>query len=168
MSKTANKEISVDMDEVKEAQIYEIGYLLVPTLGEEELPKAYGDLKAMIENMGGLIIFDEMPKFINLAYPMLKVVSNVRNHFDTAYFGWIKFELPAEKIADIKKKLDTDVNTIRFLIIKTVRENTISQKKFISKDSFRRKSIQKDTPSEPIEINKEELDKEIDAMIIEE
>lgn len=165
MSKTVNKEASVDANDQKEGQIYEIGYLFVPTLSEEELPKAYGDLKAMIEGAGGSIISDEMPKFINLAYPMLKVVSNVRNNFDTAYFGWVKFEMDSSNIDSIKKKLDMDINTIRFLITKTVRENTIAQKKFVSKETIRRKTMPREDMAEPVEINKEELDKEIDAMV---
>lgn len=165
MSKTVNKEASMDVNEAKEGQIYEIGYLFVPTLSEEELPKVYGDLKAMIEGVGGVIISDEMPKLINLAYPMLKVVSNVRNNFDTAYFGWVKFELGSDKIEDIKKKLHMDVNTIRFLITKTVRENTIAQKKFVSKETIRRKTMPTAEAAAPVEINKEELDKEIDAMV---
>ncbi len=165
MSKTVNKEALVDANDQNEPKIYEIGYLFVPTLSEEELPKVYGDLKAMVESAGGIMIADEMPKFINLAYPMLKIVSNVRNHFDTAYFGWLKFEMSADKIGEIKKQLDLDINTIRFLIIKTVRENTIAQKKFVPRDTVRRKIVAKDEGAEPVEINKEEIDKEIDAMI---
>lgn len=165
MSKTANKEALIDANEGKEAQIYEIGYLFVPTLSEENLPKAYGDMKALIENSKGMIISDEMPKIMNLAYTMQKIVSNVRSKFDTAYFGWVKFEMPADMISEVKKKLDFDPNVIRFLIIKTVRENTIAQKKFISKDSIRRKTTIREEDKEPVEINKEELDKEIDAMI---
>ncbi len=165
MSKTVNKEALVDANDQKEPKIYEIGYLFVPTLSEEELPKVYGDLKAMVEGAGGVMIADEMPKFINLAYPMLKIVSNVRNHFDTAYFGWLKFEMSGDKIGEIKKQLDLDINTIRFLIIKTVRENTIAQKKFVPRDGVRRKIATKEEGAEPVEINKEEIDKEIDAMI---
>ncbi|MFA6274463.1 MAG: hypothetical protein WC662_04855, partial [Candidatus Paceibacterota bacterium] len=70
--------VEVDNIEVN-ARVYEVGYLLVPTISEEEVPVIYGNLKELISSFGGELIFDEMPKMMNLAYPMLKVVQNVRN-----------------------------------------------------------------------------------------
>ena len=121
-----------------DGRIYELGYLLTPTISEENLSVNYGNLKDLIVNFGGEIISDEMPKMISLAYTMLSVTQNVRNKFDTAYFGWVKFEIIPEKILELKKKLDIDSNFIRFLILKTVRENTIAAKRFIHKDSRRK------------------------------
>ena len=37
---------------------------------------------------------------------MLKVVANVRNKFNTAYLGWVKFTMDSDKILELKKKLD--------------------------------------------------------------
>ena len=88
------------------SRIYEVGYLLVPTLSEENVPGVYSGLKDLVVGFGGEIISDEMPKMIPIAYSMLKVVQNVRNKFNTAYFGWIKFEISADKISEIKKKLE--------------------------------------------------------------
>jgi ribosomal protein S6 len=149
------------------SRIYEIGYLLVPTISEENVPVNYGNLKDLVVSLGGEIIFDEMPKMINLAYSMPKVVQNVRSKFDSAYFGWVKFEINPEKVLELKKKLDLDVNIIRFLILKTVRENTIAAKRFIGKD-MRRKvfTAKKEGEGEAIApIDEKEIDKEIDAMV---
>ena len=60
-----------------------------------------------------------------------------------------------------------DVNLIRFLIVKTVRENTIAAKRFIHRDS-KRKALytKKEGENESsMPINKEEIDKEIEALV---
>ncbi len=160
-----------DMDtEVKNEangkQVYELGYLLVPTLTEENFPVVYNSIKDLVSSFEGEYISEEMPKMIPLAYQMVKVVSNIRHKFTTGYFGWIKFTMDKEKIGELKKKLDLDPNVIRFLILKTVKENTMATKKFVGKDSaYRKSATKKEEGVEAEPINKEELDKEIDAMV---
>ena len=150
-----------------EGRIYEVGYLLVPTISEEELPVHYGNLKELVASLGGDIIADEMPKMISLAYPMHKTLQNVINKFDSAYFGWVKFSMDPEKVLELDKKLKLDLGIIRFLTIKTVKENTIAAKRFVHRDMLRRKppTMKKEGEEEAAPINKEEVDKEIDAMV---
>ena len=150
-----------------EDRVYEVGYLLMPTIAGEEVPALYGNLKELVTSLGGEIIADEMPKTISLAYTMFKMVSNIRSKFDTAYFGWVKFGMNPEKILKLKNHLDLDPNFLRFLILKTVRENTIATKRFVQRDMSRRKTpMQKKDESEIVApINKEEIDKEIDALV---
>ncbi len=159
-----------EIPEVEEstAKIYEIGYLLVPTIAQEDVGVMYGNLKELITTLGGVIIADEMPKMISLAYTMSKVISNIRNKFNTAYFGWTKFSMSGEKVLELKKKIDLDSNFVRFLILKTVKENTIASKRFVRQDMMHRRSgtIKKSGEGgEVVPINKEEIDKEIDAMV---
>ena len=157
-------EIEIEGD--ANSRVYELGYLLVPTISEENLSVIYGNLKELVVSFGGEIISDEMPKMIPLAYPMLKVVANVRNKFKTAYFGWAKFTMDSDKVLELKKKLDLDPNFIRFLILKTVKENTIATKKFARGETHRRPMYKKNENKETaVPINKEEIDKEIDAMV---
>lgn len=107
-----------------------------------------------------------MPKLIPLAYTMGKVIQNVRHKFDTAHFGWIKFTMPTEKVLELKKKLDLDPNLIRFILLKTVKENTIASKRFIRPDRpLRTKPKEEGGAEAPVAINKEEIDKEIEAMV---
>jgi len=151
-------------------RVYELGYLLVPTISEEEVPAVYGNLKELVASHGGVMISDDMPRMIPLAYEMLKVVQNVRSKFTNAYFGWVKFEMGADQIGEMKKKLDLDPNVLRFLIIKTVRENTIAAKRFVSREGgVHRKApgvgVKKEEGAPVEEINKEEIDKEIEAMV---
>lgn len=150
-----------------EPRIYEVGYLLIPTISTEEVPAVYGNLKELVSSLKGEVIADEMPKMIPLAYTMDKVISNVRNKFSNAYFGWVKFAMDPENVAGLKKKLDLDTNFLRFMIIKTVRENTMAGRRFVNKDRIRTKTPKTggegEAPAAPI--NKEEIDKEIDAMV---
>lgn len=151
-----------------DARVYELGYLLVPSIKEEDLTIHYGNIKEMVTSFGGEVIADEMPKMLPLAYTMEKVVSNIRHKHNSAYFGWTKFYMDGGKVAEMKAKLDLDPNIVRFLLIKTVKENTVASKRFMREDRGVRRPLQKKDKdsSEPVpEINKEEVDKEIDAMV---
>lgn len=159
-------DVEVKKEKSEDGRIYEVGYLLVPSITEENLPVTYGNLKELVSSFGGEVISDEMPKMIPLAYTISKVISNTRNKFNTAYFGWIKFEMDTEKVVLMKKKLDLDQNIIRFILLKTVRENTIATKKFMRSDVHKRAKTEKgENGEDATPINKEEIDKEIDAMI---
>jgi ribosomal protein S6 len=72
-----------------------------------------------------------------------------------------------DAVLELKKKLDLDPNIIRFLILKTVKENTIAGKRFVRGDMTHRKprSAKNENAETAAPINKEEIDKEIDAMI---
>ncbi len=156
------KEISA----AKDARVYELGYLLVPTIKEEDIAVHYGNIKELVVSLGGEVIADEMPKMLPLAYTIQKVVSNIRHKHNSAYFGWTKFYMDGAKVLQMKAKLDLDPNIVRFLLIKTVKENTIASKRFIRDERSPRRPMKKDKDSEPVvEINKEEVDKEIDAMV---
>ena len=172
MKRMSEKELDIEDDASSEEggsleRVYELGYLLVPTIKEEDVPGIFGNLKELITTEGGVAISDEMPKTTTLAYTMRKVVSNISSKFNTAYFGWIKFTMDTSKVLELKKKLDLDPNIIRFLILKTVRENTMAVKRFMRADMPYRKTptVRKSPESGAAPINKEEIDKEIDALI---
>ena len=148
-----------------DSKVYELGYLLVPTIKEEDFGVVFGNLKELISSLSSEIIADEMPKMINLAYSMQKITSNIRAKFNTAYFGWIKFATSAEQLLELKKRLDLDPNIIRFLILKTVRENTIAAKRFVGRETYKRPKVKSLENETVVPINKEEIDKEIDALV---
>ena len=96
---------------------------------------------------------------------MSKIIQNTRHKFDTAYFGWIKFEISSLQVSELKNKLDIDSNFLRFLILKTVRENTIAAKRFLHKDFRRKMHTVKKEDENALPMDKEKIDKEIDAMV---
>jgi ribosomal protein S6 len=64
-----------------------------------------------------------------LAYEMIRVQNNINVRFNEAYFGWIKFEISADKIKDLDKSMKLDEEVVRYLIVTTVRENTVYTKR---------------------------------------
>lgn len=120
----------MDHKEHTEPRVYELGYHLVPTLAVEQIPAASGAVRGMIEQISKDIIAEELPVFIDLAYTIVKTVEHKNKRFDQAYFGWIKFEANPEGIATLEEALKKDDNVLRYLIVKTIKENTFIAKKF--------------------------------------
>lgn len=156
--------------------IYEVSYLLLPSLTLEQVKQAMalGDVfTGTLTSMGGTIISGEEPVLIDLAYPMTKVVGTTRHKCTSGYFGWVKFELLKEGIAAVKKALDSNDEVLRYLIIKTVRENTLLNGKMMLK-----KEVKPQEPSTTEEVGSDmdttevvaevpaDLDKTIDDLVI--
>lgn len=107
-----------------EPRIYEVGYHILPIVGESDLDAEVNHIRGAITKAGGELIKEGTPRLMDLAYPMSKVIDNKRNEFTKGYFGWVKFELTPNKVADIKKHLDNQRTILRFILITTVREDT--------------------------------------------
>jgi ribosomal protein S6 len=152
----------------KDGRVYELSYLFVPLLAEETVAASFGNLKALLEKHGATFIGEEMPKMIELAYEMSRVIENKKTWFDNAYFGWIKFEIDPSEIAAIEEILLRDEQVLRYMTLKTVRENTMASKKPLRE--YRKRTSDKaeggeEAPAAPM--NKEEVDKQIDALVTE-
>lgn len=152
--------------------IYEVSYLLLPSLAIEQVPAKVTVLKKLLTSVGGQVISDENPILIDLAYPMTKVVQTVRHKCTMGYFGWVKFEVDKEGIEAIKKGLDMDNEILRYLIIKTVRENTLLNGKMKLKFEESKKAVdgyESEVVEVPVvekEATPEEIDKSIDDLVI--
>ena|SRR3989339_633586 len=138
----------MDHNEHTEPRVYELGYHLVPTLAEEQIPEASGAVRGMIERISKDIIAEELPVFIDLAYQIVKTVEHKNKRFDDAYFGWIKFEASPESIAALEEELKKDDNVLRYLVVKTLREETFLSKKFPSSNA---KARETEMPAEAVE-----------------
>ncbi|KKW19254.1 MAG: hypothetical protein UY63_C0017G0031 [Parcubacteria group bacterium GW2011_GWA2_51_10] len=110
-------------------QIYEIGYHIAPAVKEEDLEKIVGALRAVIEKEGGSFITEGAPSLTKLAYS-ISVREGERNvDYDRAYFGWIKFEGRRAIVRALTESLKQNPNYMRFIIWKTVREDTRARMK---------------------------------------
>jgi len=128
MSYGMNKEKNGGFSEdayASEPRVYELGFHILPSVDEGNLEEKYQELVAIIKKRGGNIISEEFPALINLAYPMDKYIKNKRNTYDQAYFGWIKFEVDPQSEKVIKSEIEFLDFVLRFILIKTVRENTL-------------------------------------------
>jgi ribosomal protein S6 len=170
MENMKNEENTENKDSI---QVYEISFLLLPTLPEEKLASEVGLIKSAVEDNGGVFISEEFPKNRALSYPMSKVIQTKKQNFREGYFGWVKFELESESLPKIKKSLESNPHILRFLLIKTVKENTLfSTKLSTTKKASDEQKVSTDTDkasdagvaaqtSSP-----EEIDKSIDALVI--
>ncbi|HVS80013.1 MAG TPA: 30S ribosomal protein S6 [Candidatus Paceibacterota bacterium] len=152
--------------EEKVLKVYEVGYHLVPSVPEEQVPAEVGAIKEFIEGQGGLFISDEFPKMRQLAYAIPKVVDGRKQNFEEAYFGWVKFEAPSEAAPAIQKALDSNPHVLRSLLIETVRENTMS----VAKPAFKKDDEKNSASGEEKEITKEDeerISKSIDELVAE-
>lgn len=152
-------------NEHTEPRIYELGYHLVPTLAEEQIPGASGAVRGMIERISKDIIAEELPVFIDLAYTIVKTVDHKNKRFDEAYFGWIKFEGAPRGVAELEEGLKKDENVLRYLIVKTIREDTFIAKKFTGakvKEIAEETTATEEAVAEPSE---EALDKAIEELV---
>jgi len=145
--------------------VYEVGYIMLPTIAEENLGEEVTLFKDMFIEKGAVFISDEYPKLIELAYEMSRSIANKKQKFSYGYFGWVKFECNTDQAKVIKDILDKNEKLVRYLMIKTVRENTMSIKRSYSKqDGAKRRPVRKH--EEIDSINEEIIDKEIDALVV--
>jgi len=149
-----------------ENKVYEVSFNIVPTLADELVAAEFGNLKEALSKLGGSVIAEQYPKLINLAYEMNRVIANKNTKFNSAYFGWVKFEAPATAAPELKKALDRNENIIRFMIIKTVRENTMAPKKIFRPEGTRRAMGVSKHEVKEVEMDKEAVDKKIEEFII--
>lgn len=156
--------------------VYEIGYLIVPSVAEEKLEDEVKALFKILNGAGAAVIAEEMPHKEQLAYTMRKkTVSGAYEKFDSAYFGWVKFEVGPDAIGDIKRLFEKHATLLRMLVLSTVKENTYLGKRasaiaasFSAKTEggeikADEKPEVKKEPTTPASI--EEMDKSIDEMV---
>lgn len=152
--------------------VYELGYHLLPTLSEEELLKEIKHFRGLLEKCDGVIISEGSPKQMQLAYPMEKKQEGKNARFENSFFGWIKFDMAADKVPALQGEVEASKNVLRFLIIRTVREySPIQHRELFKQPEEEVKTISKPEPVESKEKNKpiseEELDKTIEELVSE-
>jgi ribosomal protein S6 len=158
-----------EMIEKDENRVYEVGYLLLPSIPEEQVSNHVSTIKKLIEGAGGEFISLEDPKLRHLSYEMKKLVGTSNTAFRSAYFGWVKFEMPAEGALNLKVELDKNENILRYLLIKTVRESTYVPRVAVrGEDATVADSSETTTPLPVVaeaHVVAEDLDKSIDALV---
>lgn len=117
-------EISANKD--TDLTVYELAYLVLPSIAEEGLGKVVENLKGIIAREGGTEIAGENPFKQELSYTMTKTVGASRYVVNDAYLGWIKFEVEPEKVLKIKADVEKMDEIVRALLVKAPRETTFT------------------------------------------
>ena len=159
-----------DIKESPENRIYEIGFHVVSSIPEEKLAGEFTAIKDILATNGAVFISEDFPKLKHLTYVMTKIIGPKHLKYDTAHFGWIKFEMNPETIDSVKKILERNDNILRFLVIKTVRESTLSVARPQMHHGDAKPTGTGEIPKNKgikSPISEAELDKTIDALVVE-
>lgn len=164
-----------------ETRLYELAFNIIPTVGDSEVEGVFAEVKKLVEKVGK-VTNSSSPAMIPLAYVMDKTIESKKRKYNTAYFAWIKFEATPETIETLKHDLDLNSSVLRYLILKTTKESTISADELANvlrdeetkEESNQSENIQNtegeeivDSPevSETEENNEGEIDKAIDDLV---
>ena len=148
-----------ELDSVKEPHIYEVGFLLMPALAEEKLLQIFAAIKKVLADQNATLLGESLPKSRPLAYPIKK--------YESAFFGWLKFESSSEVLTTLREFLKNNVEVIRFLLIKTVRESAVVAPVFFGKPRSRlEKNAKKEETAVGPKMTTEELDKTIEELVV--
>jgi len=169
-------EAKVEVNEAgDETAVYELGYHILSSVGEEGLPSEVSNIKGILEKKGGVFISEEFPVLTRLAYTMVRNVSGKKEKYDTAYFGWIKFEMSPSELHTVKEGFDASANILRFILVHTVRESTRVPKHVLlssneggdkpTKPVVIKKPKKEEDPKEEISID--EIDRTIEELVVE-
>lgn len=153
----------------EELKVYELGYLIVPTVPEEHLAGEVQKIKDVIVREKGTLVSDESPKLRTLAYTIVKHVAGRNIKCDRAFFGWIKFIMRPEGMAAIKESFDANDKILRSILVKTVKEHTMyGARQFVPKTEAAPIQTPKKVQKEELSpTSMAEIDKEIEGLVIE-
>lgn len=163
-----NNEAVEEGSEKENLRVYEIGFLLAPSIAEEKLPEEVLALKTSIEEFGGIFISEDFPRLRPLSYEMDKKIDNKLQKYNQAYFGWVKFEIEPSKMLAVKNSFQSNLNVIRFLLIETVKENTLYSHKLAARKDREAKSARQAEEAALGPVSEEEIDKSIEKLVVNE
>jgi ribosomal protein S6 len=146
------------------SKVYEIGFHIVSTIAEENVPAETDKIKAFLSNEGASVISEEAPKLRPLAYSIRKAFGGTYKTFDKAYFGWVKFELDGD-ITNIEKLMKNNENVLRFILVKTVKENTMYSPKLNTFSRENKKVLKTEASKDAKQASIEEIDKSIEELV---
>ncbi len=147
--------------ENKDKNLYEIGYVLVPSIPEDKVPEEVSRINELIVSNSGLVLSGEQPKFRKLSYEISKPISGGKNvRYNEGHFGWVRFETSPDCILIIDKELKSDLNVLRFLVLNLTKEGKNALKIGGKKGLFSKEKVSKKPISE------KEIDKEIDSLLM--
>ncbi len=152
-------------------RIYEVGYHILPSVAEENVDKVVGEIRAVIEKLGGSFIAEGAPVLTKLAYDMDSREGDKWASQDRGYFGWIKFEAVVGSAEALEEMLKANKSILRHIVFRTVREETRARIKAPTLREVKRTDTIKTTAKRPDEesapISEEDLDKALSDITTE-
>jgi len=154
--------MKTDQQEENRNTVYEIGCLFVPIISDKDVLTEVSKIKSSLEKLDCDFLSGDGPDTKELAYPMKKMIDGEKHLFVKAYFVWLKFTANSDKLIGLKEGLDKNKNILRYILIKTIKEDVLvsDQKRILSKiiDEKNKK------PIKPVKIIKKEEVTPIDIL----
>lgn len=147
-------------------KVYEVGFHIAPFVGEENIAHEVSLIKNALDAIKAEVISEDFPRLRALSYPITKVIKGDKKICNEAYFGWVKFEADSSMIDGLKKDIEKIENIIRFILVGTVKENTLYGAKFVQDKEAKREKAEASKLEVKEEINEVELDKSIDNLVV--
>ncbi len=146
--------------------VYEIGFHVVPTVGDDGVSKAVEAIRAALGEAE--IISEGFPQKMALAYRVERATQGKREKFTESYFGFIKFAMEREQMNAFQDAVRAMPSILRFLVIETVREDIAAAKPraVFTSDRLEGKTLEKPVaaPEKTGEVSEADLDKSLEAL----
>ena len=133
-----------------ESTVYELGFLILPSIPEENVSNVVDLIKKVIDKEGGKELDGEAPFKHPLSYSMSKTIGASRYVLSDAYLGWIKFEVEREKVNAIKDGVEKIAEVLRFLLIKAPRKTTFTFAKAAKARAEKKEEALTSSQEEPV------------------
>lgn len=140
---------------------FELSYLLLPTIIEENLPREAGQIRDVLEKHG-VVVSGVLPEMRPLSYKMMKRSGGKKYWFHTAYFGHFIFQATSDEMAEAREFMKKNDLVLRFLLVKRTKESLTAAPRRIPRTS---ESRPKRSEEKSLPMNEEEVDKEIEKMV---
>lgn len=109
---------AVDGTEERELLSYELAFHVLPTVAEGEVVAVFDKIKALITKEGGEVTKEEAPARFDLAYEIVKYLEGRNRKFSSAYFGWVRFTISPEKVAELTTEVEAMKELLRSILIR--------------------------------------------------
>lgn len=96
---------------------YEVGYLLAPTLPDDEAAETETDLHEQITSADGEIVSAQSPEMRELSYEIEVKEAGEQREFSRAQFGWVQFSFNPEDVNQVESIFAQADDVIRHLLI---------------------------------------------------
>lgn len=145
---------------------YELGYLLTPLVPAEDTSSKLTEAVILpLEKLGSIIVSQQAPKMIDLAYTIYKTIEHKRDKYNKAYFGSIVFSTKPENLDKIKDMLDKSGLFLRYLLINAPVVSKAKPRSSIKSVRPVKKDLSNKDKEVPAVVKKEEIDKEIEGLL---
>ena len=123
------------MTKEREPKLYELCYIIDGRLENQKTEEVTNKIRAILDSAHNMVIEMTPLKLQKLAYPI--------NDQAEAFWGWIKFMINPEELADVKQKITRLPEVLRILIVESKRETMIerprrSKKKVLTEEEIAR------------------------------